>query len=94
MRTITVSIRAKSVNALLDQAAQENLILRSTRGREFILAEIDDFDREVELTRQNKKLMRFLQRRARQTQTLSLEAARKQLGLNGARKATAASKPR
>ncbi len=86
MKTVTVSTRAKSINALLNQACQENLLLRSSRGREFILAEVDDFNREIELTRQNKKLMRFLERRARQMQTLSLEDAKKQLGLNGTSK--------
>jgi len=76
MRTITVSRRARSVNALLKRARRENVILRSPEGEEFILAEIDDFNREVELTRQNKALMKFLDARARQTKTVSLEQAR------------------
>ncbi len=81
MRTITVSRRARSVNALLKRARRENVILRSPEGQEFILAEIDDFNREVELTRQNKALMKFLDARARQTETVSLEEAMTLLGL-------------
>jgi hypothetical protein len=80
MKTITVSKRAKGVNQLLKQAERENIILRSPYGTEFIL-EIDDFNREIQLTRRNKKLMRFLEQRAKQAKTVSLDEAKKQLGL-------------
>jgi hypothetical protein len=82
MRTITISAQAKEINALLEQARRENLIVRSPDGTEFILAEIDDFNREIELTRQNKSLMEFLDLRARQTQTVPLEEVKVQLGLS------------
>jgi hypothetical protein len=75
MRTITVSKRAKNLVTLLKQAQQENLILQSPDGKEYVLAEIDDFDREVELTRQNEEFMAFLDHRARQTKTIPLEAS-------------------
>jgi hypothetical protein len=81
MRTITVSRRARGLNALLKRARRENVILRSPEGEEFILAEIDDFSREIELTRQNKALMKFLDSRARQTETVSLEEPSASLGL-------------
>jgi hypothetical protein len=82
MKTVTISKRARSINALLEQARRQNLILRSTEGREFILAEVDDFDREIELTRQNRELMALLDQRARQAKTLSLDKAKAQLGLD------------
>lgn len=53
MKTSTISRRARSVNAPLKRARRENIILRSPEGEEFILAEIDDFNREIELTRQS-----------------------------------------
>jgi hypothetical protein len=81
MKTITVSRRAKGIIALLKQAREENLIVRSPDGSEFILAEIDDFDQEIQLTRQNKKLMEFLDFRAKQTETIPLEEVKRQLGL-------------
>ncbi len=82
MRTIKVSKRARTVNALLQRARRENVILRSAVGDEFILAEIDDFNREIELTRQNKPLMRLLESRAKQKNTtLSLVEAKLRLGL-------------
>ncbi len=82
MKTVTVSKRAKGINALLKQARRQNLILRSPEGHEFILAELDDFNREIELTRQNKQLMEMLVRRAKQTKTIPLKKAKAQLGLD------------
>ncbi len=81
MKTIAISRRAKTVNALLKRARRENVILRSPDGNEFILAEIEDFNREIELTRQNKALMKFLEARARQAETISLEEAKTRLGI-------------
>ena len=81
MKTIAVSKSAKSINELLKRARRESVIVRSADGTEFILAEIDDFNREIELTRQNKKLMKFLERRARQTKTIPLDEVKVQLGI-------------
>ena len=82
MRTVTVSTRSKKLNALLRQARKENLVLRTADGVEFILAEIEDFNREIELTRQNKKLMKYLEARAKQTKTVPLAKVKAELGLN------------
>lgn len=81
MKVIHVSSRARTLNTLLKQARQGNLILRTADGSEFILAEINDFNREIELTRENKKLMEFLDKRAQQTKTVSAAEARARLGL-------------
>lgn len=81
MKVITVSPQAKALNALLEQARQENIVLRTPDGTEFVLAEIDDFEREIALTRQNEELMFLLDRRAQQTQTVGLTEAKEQLGL-------------
>ena len=81
MKTVTISARAKTITALLRRARRGGLILRSPDGYEFILAEIDDFNREIELTRQNKKLMKLLDERGKQTKTLKAAEVRAQLGL-------------
>jgi len=80
VKTIKVSKQAKTVNALLNKARQEGVILRAPDGNEFILAEIDDFKREIELTRGNKRLMKLLDDRARQKASVLLEEAKKRLG--------------
>ncbi|MGD2184376.1 hypothetical protein [Lusitaniella coriacea] len=79
MKIIQVSEDSTTLAALLEAAQHENLILRTADGLEFILAELDDFDREIELTRQNEELMDFLNRRAEATQTVSAAEARARL---------------
>lgn len=79
MKTITVSKQSKSVMALLKQAQRENVILQSPDGVEYLLAEVDDFHHEIELTRQNDELMAFLDQRAQQTATISLAEVKRQL---------------
>ncbi|RKZ49995.1 MAG: hypothetical protein DRR16_03940 [Candidatus Parabeggiatoa sp. nov. 3] len=83
MRSIAISMDAIDIIELLRQAYKENLILKAPDGHEFILAELNDFDREIELTRQNEPLMAFLERRARQTKTVPLDDVKIQLGLSG-----------
>ncbi len=82
MKTVVISTRAKTLNALLKQAQRGGLILRSPDGREFVLAEIDDFNREIELTRKNKKLMKLLDERGKQTKTYTAAEVRAKLGLS------------
>ena len=81
MKTVAISPRAKTITTLLKQARQGGLILRSPEGDEFILAEIDDFNREIELTRKNKELMKLLDERGKQSKTLKTSEVRAQLGL-------------
>lgn len=54
MKTVIVSTKYKTVTSLLEKAKKGALILRSPEGHEFILAEIDDFNREIELTRRRR----------------------------------------
>jgi hypothetical protein len=82
MKTLKVSTKAKTINSLLKKARRGGLILRSSEGQEFILAQIDDFKREIELTRQNKALMKLLDFRAKQTKTFKASEVKKQLGLD------------
>ena len=81
MKTVAVPAGSKNINALLKRARKESIVLRTKDGMEFILAEIHDFNREIELARQNKKLMKFLEARAKQTKTIPLSKVRADLGL-------------
>lgn len=82
MKTITVSQPDPSITSLLDKARGENLILQLPDGSEFILAEIDSFAHEVQLTRENKSLMDLLAQRRKQSKRVSLAEAKKQLGIS------------
>jgi mRNA-degrading endonuclease RelE of RelBE toxin-antitoxin system len=58
-----------------------NIVVRSDEDDELMTEGLDDFDREVELTKENRELMTFLERRARQKATISLQRARKRLDI-------------
>ena len=81
MRTITVFPEQDRVDALLTQAMQENIILKTIDGREFLLAELDDFEHEIELTRENQDLMRLLDERRQEVASISLAEVRERLGI-------------
>ena len=81
MKVIEVSENTVNINEILNFAGTENIILKISDGREFILAEIDSFDRELELTRQNEELTDFLDRRSEGEETYTLEEVKKQLGM-------------
>jgi hypothetical protein len=81
MRLIELSENILNINEILDFAGRENIVLRVSDGREFVLAELDSFDRELELTRQNEELMNFLDRRSEEEKTYTLEEVKKQLGI-------------
>ena len=79
-RVIDVPADAAEINQLLDQARDNDLILRAADGTEFLLTK-DDFEEEVERTRQNKELMAFLDERRREPATIPLEQVKRELGL-------------
>jgi hypothetical protein len=82
MRTITVPANATEVNAILAQARQEDILVRTADGEEFMLTAVDAFDEEIVRTRRNEKLMALLDQRAKQTTTIPLEEVKRQLGLS------------
>jgi hypothetical protein len=81
MKVIMVPQHAAEINALLAQARQEDILLQSADGSEFMLVAVEDFDEEIARTRQNAKFMALLDDRAKQTHTVPLEEVKRQLGL-------------
>ena len=57
---------AAEINALLQQARDEDVLVRTEDGTEFLLTAVDEFDQEIARTRQNAKLMAMLDERAKQ----------------------------
>lgn len=95
MKTIAVSQRAKTLNALLDKARRKTIILQSADGERFALTSVNnwdgfdvggntDFALEVAKTGKDKKLMRTLLGRRKRSKAAGIPLAqvRKQLGLD------------
>lgn len=91
MKTVTIPESSREIRALLDQARDEDVIVRLSDGSEFMLSAIDDFDHEIARTRRNEKLMALLDIRAGQTRTIPLEEVKRQLGLGSERRFDVAS---
>jgi len=81
MKTVKVTESVTKLSEILDLASEENVILETVDGREFIVAELDDFEREVKLIRQNKELMKFLEDRSKEKKTFTLDQVKEQLNL-------------
>ncbi len=85
MKTIVVTNRSRELKRLLEIAKQEDLVLRTRDGEEFMLSAVDGFAQEIALQRQNQKLMAFLDQRfreARQEKGIPLEEVKRRLGLD------------
>ena len=80
MKTVTIEGASEEIRALLEQARDEDVIVRLSDGSEFMLSAVDDFDYEILRTRRNEKLMALLEERARQTETIPLEEVKRRLG--------------
>jgi len=80
---VTIPEGSREIKALLDQAREEDLIVRLSDGSEFMLSAVDDdFDHEIARARRNAKLMALLDERARQTHTIPLDEVKRQLGFS------------
>jgi hypothetical protein len=82
MKTVTITADSSEIRALLEQARDEDVIVRLEDGSEFMLSAVDDFDHELAQTRRNEKLMAMLDERARQSQTIPLDEVEQRLGFN------------
>jgi hypothetical protein len=82
MKTVTLTNPTPELTALLEQANDEDVIVRLADGREFLLSVVDEFDIEIAHTRQNAKLMALLEERAQQTRTVPIDEVKRRLGID------------
>jgi hypothetical protein len=81
MKEVVIPSRERKINALLSSAREEDVLLRTADGSEFLLTAVDDFAQEIVRTRQNEKLMALLEGRRRETDTIPWDQAKRELGL-------------
>ncbi len=81
MRTIELSQSTLTISELLELAENDTVIIKKADGREFVLCVVDDFAAEVKALQENQEFMDFLARRSQSDQRVSLEEARKRLGI-------------
>ena len=81
MKTIDLTQTSVDIAHLLDQARQDDLVVRLADGSEFLLVALDDMDQEVAKSRNNPRLMALLEARAAQTATVPLDEVKRRLQL-------------
>ena len=82
MKTIVVSPQATGVGEIFAQALDENVLVKTPDGEEFLVSAVDDFGHEVAKTRQNAKLMELLDQKAQQPSSARLDEVKMKFGLN------------
>lgn len=73
MKTVNLEEEKLDLEAVIQLARQEPVVLLTADGREFVLAEADDFEQEVEALRSSQAFQRFLDERSQSTGRIPLE---------------------
>jgi hypothetical protein len=73
MKTIDLEKEKPDLEAVIKMARREPLLLMTSDGKEFCIAEADDFEKEVEALRASKAFQRFLDERSASTRKIPLE---------------------
>jgi hypothetical protein len=81
MKTIELPHAPPDVASLLDQARTDDLLVRLADGSEFLLVSVDDFDREIAMSRANPKLMAMLDARAQRATTIPWDQIKQRFGV-------------
>jgi hypothetical protein len=81
MKTINLPQASEDVVRLLDEARQDDVVVKLADGSEFMLIAIDAFDDEIAKSRSNPRLMALLEARASQTATIPLNEVKRRLNL-------------
>ena len=81
MKEITISPAQEEISTLLECARDEDILLRTQDGSEFLLTAVDDFEQEVARTRNNKELMALLDERRKNKASIPWEEVKLELGL-------------
>lgn len=70
MRTIDLKREKRTLDDLLDLSSSEAVLIQTADGRQYVLEEVDDFEREVAMLGGSEKFMSFLGERSREESTV------------------------
>ena len=79
MRTVNLAEEPLDLAAVLTLAGQEPVLLLTPDGKEFVLTEADDFEREVESLRRSPTFQQFLEARSKDQHRIPLEEIEQEL---------------
>ena len=79
MRTVNLAEEPLDLAAVLNLAGQEPVLLLTPDGKEFVLTEADDFEREVEGLRRSPTFQQFLEERSKDQRLIPLEEIEREI---------------
>ena len=77
MKTVNLEKERLDLKDVLNLARRESVLLLTPDGKEFYIAEADDFESEVEVLRGSQTFQKFLDQRSSCTQRIPLEEIEK-----------------
>ena len=81
MKVIELGHSHPTIDEVLGLAKEGLVVLRGPDGSVFALSQVDDFDVEVELLKNNPEFMAFLRQLSQEEATITLQDLRKELAL-------------
>ena len=79
MKTVDLAQQKLDLETVIGIARQEPVLILTPDGREFCLAEADDFEREVQALRESREFQSFLDKRSECKMRIPLEDIEKEL---------------
>jgi len=81
VKVIELKNAQPTVDELIGLARDELVVLRKADGSVFALSQVEDFDVEVELLKNNPEFMMFMTQLSQEKAAISLQDLRRELGL-------------
>ncbi len=79
MRTVDLGKEEVDLEAIINLARQEPVLLVTSDGEEFCIAEADDFENEVKSLRESPAFQKFLDQRSACSRRVPLEEIERQI---------------
>ena len=82
MKTVNLAEEDRSISEIIELAKLEPVLVHTSDGRDFVLEEADEFEREVAALGASPKFMSFLERRSREGKEIPACDVAKRLGID------------
>jgi PHD/YefM family antitoxin component YafN of YafNO toxin-antitoxin module len=73
MKTVNLKDEKLDLETVINLARKETVVLLTSDGKEFVIAEADDFEQEVAALRNSRAFQRFLAERSQSIRRIPLE---------------------
>ncbi len=81
MKVIEIERASPTLEEVMKIADRELVVLRQTTGKVFAVSQVDEFDVEVELLKNNPEFMALMEELSQEKATISSNELREELGL-------------